>query len=209
MQVLLIETATEKSALILAQGEKPLAVKYLTGGAELSKCLASEVKQLLDLHQFRPDLIAVGRGPGSYTGVRVGLALGQALSYGWKIPLTGFVSLQAFAPPADGPFAVLLDARSGGFYALLGERSSGGLIFEEPRLLSVEEASKVLNEVHHIGSPHPSLIQNRFKDDKIWFETQPDPKLLARLVLDADPTHPEPIYCGIPAPAENHPRKSN
>ena len=198
MQTLIIETATEKGTLILASGPIPIAVRFLAGGPELSRTLAAEVKNLLDEHHFRPNLIAVGRGPGSFTGIRVGLALGQALSFGWKIPLAGFASLQPFAPPVDGPFAVLFDARSGGFYTQFGEKKEGKYSFDTPFLLPLSQAEEALKKIDAIGSPHPLLIQQRLKSVKKFFETKPDPLLLAQIVAESPDASALPFYCSNP-----------
>lgn len=90
MLILIIETSSEKGALILTDKDAPIASQILPGGPALSKCLALEVKNFLGGRI--PNLIAVGTGPGSYTGIRVGAALAKGLAYGWGIPLIGFCS---------------------------------------------------------------------------------------------------------------------
>lgn len=97
MSGLIFETSTEKGLIALSLGGNLIAAKPLAGGPELSKTLALEVKNLLTLHSFQPEFIAVGTGPGSYTGIRVGAALAKSLAFGWNIPLFGFCSLKAFA----------------------------------------------------------------------------------------------------------------
>jgi tRNA threonylcarbamoyl adenosine modification protein YeaZ len=169
MLTLILETSNEKGCLILAEGETPIAVKTLPSGPELSKRLALEVQNLIAEHKATLQLIAVGTGPGSYTGIRVGAALAKTLSYGWGIPLIGFCSLKGFAPPVLEPFAVLVDARMGGFYALLDGQAT--LISPtDPRLLTIP----------HIASPHPELIKKRFNSAATWHETEPNPALLAK-----------------------------
>lgn len=116
MLILIIESSSEKGCIVLSENEKVLASTQLAGGPELSRNLAQEVKNLLS--NQTPALIAVGIGPGSYTGIRVGAALAKALSYGWKIPCLGFCSLKAYGPPP-----ILMDARSGGIYAWFGEKA--------------------------------------------------------------------------------------
>ena len=57
--------------------------------------------------------VAVGVGPGAYTGLRVGIATAEALGLALKIPVTGVVTLDAlaFASGRSDPFAVVTDAR--------------------------------------------------------------------------------------------------
>jgi len=184
MKILIIETSCEKGCLVLAEDATPTAFKALPGGPSLSKSLAFEVKKFLDGQT--PDLIALGTGPGSFTGIRVGAALAKALSYGWKVPLIGFCSLKAFGP---GP--VLVDARMGGFYALIGEK---------PTLISPSDPS--LQNLPSISSPHPQLIQKRLASPALWREAEPDPRLLAELVyqqfLEEKLTPLELTYAAFP-----------
>lgn len=164
MLTLILETSTEKGFLVLAENSEPLATQTLPAGPELSKKLALEVEALLKGRV--PELIAVGTGPGSYTGIRVGAALAKGLSYGWKIPLLGFCSLKAF-----GPLPVLVDARMGGFYALFEEK---------PCLISPTDPQ--IQKFPHISSPHPEIIKKRLTAPCLLEEKEPDPALLAQLV---------------------------
>ena len=63
------------------------------------------------------DVIAVGVGPGSYTGVRVGVSLALGLARGWNASAVGVPSLEAIAGQSDGVIAVTLDARKGMVYS--------------------------------------------------------------------------------------------
>jgi tRNA threonylcarbamoyladenosine biosynthesis protein TsaB len=180
MKILILETSSEKGCMILADGENPIAVQALSSGPELSKRLGAETDALLKLHKFKPDLIAIGTGPGSYTGIRVGAALAKALAYGWQIPLIGFCSLKGFSPPIEGAFAVLADAKMGGLYAVFGERIEGTISFEEPLLLSPSDPR--FQKFSYFSSPHPEAVRKRGAFEGLWFETAPDPQLLASLV---------------------------
>jgi tRNA threonylcarbamoyl adenosine modification protein YeaZ len=164
MLTLILETSTEKGLIVLAEKGTPLTFQALLGGPNLSKNLALEVKKLLD--GKKPDLIAVGTGPGSYTGIRVGAALGKALAYGWSVPLLGFCSLKAF-----GRAPVLIDARMGGFYALLDDT---------PLLIQPDDPR--LKNLAKISTPHPEMIQKRLSSEAILEAKEPDPKGLSELV---------------------------
>ena len=170
MDGLILETSTEKGCIVLARKGLPVAYRFLAGGAELSKTLALEVDRLLD--KRRPAYVAVGTGPGSYTGIRVGAALGKALSFGWGVPLFGFCSLESFL--TNEASCSLVDARMGGFYLLKNS-------LELPALLSLDEAKTVLPQLPLIASPHPKTIQKRLPWLTQLIETSPDPKRLAAL----------------------------
>jgi len=165
MFTLIIETSTEKGLAALGKRDKLLSYKHLEGGKELSRVLALAVDRLLEGR--KPALIGVGQGPGSYTGTRVGTALAIGLKMGFQVPLVGFCSLEAF-----GPRPVLIDAKKGGFYALLGD---------ETALLAPQDPS--LSNLPRIGSPHPELIRKRLPET-LCEERFPDPERLMRLVWD-------------------------
>jgi len=82
-----------------------------------------EVERLLSAAGLRVpdlDLIAVGLGPGSFTGLRIGLAAAKGLAWGARKPLIGVPTLETLArgmPPEDRPLCTVIDARKGQFYA--------------------------------------------------------------------------------------------
>jgi tRNA threonylcarbamoyladenosine biosynthesis protein TsaB len=90
MRILILETSRKDSSILLLENGVIVRKKALEGGPLLSKFLAQEVKNLLQGQ--KPDRVAIGTGPGSYTGVRVGAALGQALAFGWGVPVVGIES---------------------------------------------------------------------------------------------------------------------
>jgi tRNA threonylcarbamoyladenosine biosynthesis protein TsaB len=78
------------------------------------------------LKGIRPDVIGIAVGPGSFTGVRIGLATAKGLAEGWGIPMIGLDNLEAMADSwsrmvPDSPAAVLpaIDARKKKFYGAL------------------------------------------------------------------------------------------
>ncbi|MBI5272995.1 MAG: tRNA (adenosine(37)-N6)-threonylcarbamoyltransferase complex dimerization subunit type 1 TsaB [Chlamydiia bacterium] len=178
---LLLETSSDKGLIALIKNDRPISFHFLEGGPALSKSLALETKKLLE--NTRPDFIAVGTGPGSYTGIRVGAALAQSLAFGWQIPLFGYCSLYAFTLKTEQPHTVVVDARMGGFYVL---RSSS----MRPLLIPLHNAANTLQDASLFASPHPALIQKRLSLPGKWVKTVPDPDLLAplayRLFLKGD-----------------------
>jgi tRNA threonylcarbamoyladenosine biosynthesis protein TsaB len=174
MSGLILETSSEKGALILSDKGKPIAAYRLPEGRQLSKSLANEVHSALKKHSFIPQFVAVGTGPGSYTGIRTGAALANALGYGWGIPVFGFCSLKAFVPMDSASFAVVVDARIGGLYLLSHE-------MQTPLLVSLIEAEKILTSIDTLLSPHPEIIKKRIASSRNWIETSPNEDSLSLL----------------------------
>ncbi|MBI2359554.1 MAG: tRNA (adenosine(37)-N6)-threonylcarbamoyltransferase complex dimerization subunit type 1 TsaB [Deltaproteobacteria bacterium] len=74
--------------------------------------------------------LAVSIGPGSFTGLRIGLSTVKGLAYGWAIPVVGVPTLEAVAARAakwEGLICPILDARKKEVYAALFRRMSGRL----------------------------------------------------------------------------------
>ncbi len=166
MKSLILEASTEY-ALLAESGGIEL---HLPGGASLSKTLGAEVKKFLGPFQR----IIIGAGPGSFTGIRVIGSMGQALAYGWGIPLFTTPSLTGFAPENEENFAVAVDARSGGIYIQIG--------FNTPQLLKLEEAGRLLETIPLITSPHPAKILQRLPhlSPGQWREARPSSRMLER-----------------------------
>ncbi|MFN3330259.1 MAG: tRNA (adenosine(37)-N6)-threonylcarbamoyltransferase complex dimerization subunit type 1 TsaB [Pyrinomonadaceae bacterium] len=89
MSCLIIDTSGSEGYLAAAYQGKILQTKTLTQGRQLSKFLFPSI---LSLFESSPDFIAIGIGPGTFTGTRVGAIAGQSLAYGWGIPLVSFSS---------------------------------------------------------------------------------------------------------------------
>ncbi len=132
MRVLALETATPflvAGLLELHDGLETLALerseRVERGHAERALGFVQEVFQAATLEP-RAELIVVGSGPGSYTGVRVGASLALGLARAWNARVIGVPTLEAIAAAHDGLVAVTLDARRDNVYGAV-YRVSGGV----------------------------------------------------------------------------------
>jgi tRNA threonylcarbamoyl adenosine modification protein YeaZ len=96
--ILVIETATPACSAALIEGDALLEERHETVGRGHAERLLPMVEALLAGR--RPEAILVDCGPGSFTGVRVGLAAAHGLRIGWQVPLAGYSSLALLAAGA-------------------------------------------------------------------------------------------------------------
>ena len=136
MLTLAIDTSTNILSLALVQDGIVLSRLDEPTKNNQSAILMSRVETLLKSKDFRAtDLtnIAVAIGPGSYTGIRVGVAAAKSLGYALNIPVTGISSLAVMAKASGvdtGVVASMIDARRGTVFAgVYG--SSGNVIVAE------------------------------------------------------------------------------
>jgi tRNA threonylcarbamoyladenosine biosynthesis protein TsaB len=132
--VLAIETATEQASVVLAEEGRELAAWQAACGHALCQRLAGEVETVVTSAErgFGDlDLVAVGLGPGTFTGLRVGLATAKAIALARDLPLIGVSSLAAMAwqirERVSGLTCPIIDARRGEVYAGLYEAADGSI----------------------------------------------------------------------------------
>lgn len=146
MRVLGIDTATKTGAVGLLDGEEVVFAEQTIirpGGSEKLPALLAEALRITGWRPEDLELIAVGVGPGSYTGVRVGLAIAKGLAFGLNLPLVGVSTLQALATnirPTDQLICPLVKSRKGEVYAGLYQREEDNLVeLASPAIWGLEE----------------------------------------------------------------------
>ena len=129
MKILAYDTSNGLDAAVVENGRVLAQARHLTMGKG-SDVLVPLIKQVLTKSKVSPsDLggLAVCVGPGSFTGIRVGLVTAQILSLVWKKKVAGISSLEALARGIEGKsVGVMLDAKRGKVYAALYERAAAG-----------------------------------------------------------------------------------
>ncbi|TNI49922.1 tRNA (adenosine(37)-N6)-threonylcarbamoyltransferase complex dimerization subunit type 1 TsaB [Aeromonas veronii] len=164
MKILAVDTATEACSAALLVGDK-LFSRWEEAPRDHTRKILPMVQAVLEdagISLSDLDAIAFGRGPGSFTGVRIGISVAQGLAFGAGVPLIGISTLAAMAQGAyrlDGAEQVLtaIDARMNevyfGRYALIDGRMQlvGDEVVSDPAAL-VDVRGKLAVPVTCVGT---------------------------------------------------------
>ena len=143
------------------------------------------------------DRIAVTIGPGSFTGLRVGLAFAKGLSAALAIPAVGVGSLEALAQPHKGRVFAVLDAKRGQVYL---QAFADGAAVSAPDALPIETAAARVAELAPdilVGTGAALLAQMRPSAQAIAVD-HADPAAIAALGASRSPVPPRPLYLRAP-----------
>lgn len=119
-RILALDTTSEFGSLALVAGDEIVEEILLHSPDGFAHVLFDQIRRLLDRHGWELDTVdcyASAAGPGSFTGVRVGLAAAKGLAEATRRPLAAVSTLAAVAWFGSAPLrAALLDARRGEIY---------------------------------------------------------------------------------------------
>ncbi len=108
--IISIETATKICSVALAKDGITIATKETSEGNSHSTQLAPFIKEIIDASEYTfndLDAVAVSMGPGSYTGLRIGVSTAKGLCFGLDIPLIAVSTLEAMAVQAKKQYSNL------------------------------------------------------------------------------------------------------
>ena len=132
MRVLGIDTSTRTASVALVEDGRVVAEATRTGrNSDLLVAIADVCRAPREL-----DAIAIGAGPGSFTGLRIGMATAKGIAFAAGKPLWAVSSLAALAHGHGGDVIAVLDARRGGLYA---GRYRDGMLVEPEREIAPDE----------------------------------------------------------------------
>jgi len=146
LRILAFETSAKAGSVALLQDGVLLAESYQNTGLTHSQTLMVMAEQLLKscgITSKEVDAVAVAEGPGSFTGVRIGVAAAKGFAWGAEIPCCGVSTLEAMALNLgiyDGFVLPVMDARRSQVYNALFSASDGVLTrVTEDRAISLED----------------------------------------------------------------------
>jgi tRNA threonylcarbamoyladenosine biosynthesis protein TsaB len=169
--ILAFDTSTAAcTAALLEPDGTVIASRDEVIGRGHAERLVPMIEEMLDGHV--PSRILVGVGPGSFTGLRVGIAAAHGMAIGWRVPLAGMNSLAllaATAPAGEGKIAAALSGGHGELFVQTFDRkkltANGPVLSLTPPAaamkvdapLVVGTGAEALLEARHFGEALPLL----------------------------------------------------
>jgi tRNA threonylcarbamoyl adenosine modification protein YeaZ len=191
--ILAIDTSAGQCAVALVGSGDPVVERQAMdrGHAEHLFPMIESVLARAGIGYDRLGRIAVCTGPGSFTGVRVGVAAARGIALGRAIPVIGISRFEALAAEAGGPVTICLSGRGG--TTCLQSFDPGGVALAEPEITTQDRSGAALapGAIRFAGDAAPRAAgQPALLPDGL-----PDPAIIARLAIGRDAAAPPaPIY---------------
>lgn len=153
MKVLGIDTSTKTTAIGLIEDNEVLCDYNLTGRIAHSESVTDMIEEIFRKFEFTLDdidLIAVGIGPGSFTGLRIGITIAKVMAFALDKDVIGVSSLVANGMSDYGIVATIVDARRGNVYASIIKNEEKPEVLFEDEILSFEKFKDELNRYEEI-----------------------------------------------------------
>jgi tRNA threonylcarbamoyladenosine biosynthesis protein TsaB len=203
--VLALDTCVDACSVALTQDGRVLAAisePMQRGHQERLAPMVAEAFTAAGLKPTALDRIAVTIGPGSFTGLRVGLSFGKTMALALDVPCVGVGTLEALALSAGPGFvAACLDARRGRVYL---QAFADGRAVMAPDILDIDVAAARIAELWSggpaliAGSGAP-LVAGVLPSARPDTDRVPDPVVIARLAATRDANvPPRPLYLRAP-----------
>lgn len=157
-QLLLIETSTEVCSVALSNGDKIISERIIKEPKAHARIIGSFIEEVMEEASSSVDrcsAVVVSEGPGSYTGLRVGVSIAKGLCFGSGIPLIAVSSLELLArlcvqegdlPQGVLTIAPMIDARRMEVYTCRFDRDCHAVSKTEAMVLDENSFSSELSE---------------------------------------------------------------
>ena len=174
MKILAFETSAKAGSVALMDNGILLGESYQNTGLTHSQTVMTMAEDLLKSCGVSPadvDAVAVAAGPGSFTGVRIGVAAAKGFAWGGQLPCYGVSTLEAMALGLgiyEGYICPVMDARRSQVYNALFLAESGKLTrITEDRAISLQDLAgelKILSKPVFLVGDGSNLCYNTLKE---------------------------------------------
>ena len=190
MLILAFETSAKAASAALMENGKLLGETYQNTGLTHSQTLMVMAEDLLKTCDYTPqqvEAVAVAAGPGSFTGIRIGVAAAKGFAWGGDLPCYGVSTLEAMARSLsvyDGYVLPVMDARRSQVYNALFQAEKGKLTrLCEDRAISLADLAeeiKILQKPIFLVGDGSNLCYNTLLEEVSGLVLPPEHRLHQR-----------------------------
>lgn len=175
--ILNIETATKNCSVSIAANGKTLVCKEISelgySHAEKLHLFIQDVIQEAAISFSQLSAIAVSQGPGSYTGLRIGVSAAKGLSYALQIPLISVDTLLALAHQVsenDGLIIPMIDARRMEVYSAIFDFNKQKIREVQAEIISEESFAAISDKIYFIGNSNEKVKSVLTKSNFVFLD---------------------------------------
>ena len=175
--ILNIETATKNCSVSIAANGKTLVCKEISelgySHAEKLHLFIQDVIQEAAISFSQLSAIAVSQGPGSYTGLRIGVSAAKGLSYALQIPLIAVDTLLALAHQVlkkDGLIVPMIDARRMEVYSAIFDFNKQKIREVQAEIISEESFAVISDKIYFIGDSNEKVQSVLTKSNFVFLD---------------------------------------
>lgn len=173
--LLSVDSSAVTASVALTDRDKVIKSEFLNAGLTHSETLLPMIKRVMEGHSFSNlDAIAVTAGPGSFTGVRIGVATVKGLAFESNIPCISVSTLEAIAynfTDENTVICAVMDARRMQFYNALFSVNNGKIErLCDDRAISIDDLKKELAQYDRviIAGDGAELCYNNLNMDNVF-----------------------------------------
>ena len=189
--ILNIETSTKNCSVSIAKSGELISLKEINNGhyshAEMLHPLIKEALDESKLSMDQIDAVAVGKGPGSYTGLRIGVSAAKGICFSNDIPLISINSLEILAHSIDinkGLIIPMIDARRMEVYSAIFDHSFKITRETKAEVIDENSFSKEMKEhqIYILGDAAKKCRETIINRNAIFIENKfPSSREMAKL----------------------------
>ena len=171
--ILNIETATKNCSVSLAKNGETILCKEIAeqgySHAEKLHVFIEEIVKEANVNFSEIKAVAVSKGPGSYTGLRIGVSAAKGLCYALQIPLISIDTMQVLAKKAnvDGLIVPMIDARRMEVYSAIFDKNHNKIKEVEAEILTENSYQDFDQTIYFVGDCQEKcqtvLVKDNFK----------------------------------------------
>ncbi len=176
--ILNLETATKNCSVTIAREGKTIACKEIAeqnfSHAEKLHVFIEELLAENNLKFSDLNAIAVSQGPGSYTGLRIGVSSAKGFCYALNIPLIAVDTLQLLAKQIqieDGIIIPMIDARRMEVFTAIYDKNHKQIRTTQAEIIDENAYQEILEKIHLVGDG-TEKFKNTLTDNKFVFHSE-------------------------------------